>query len=42
MTTSVVASESQTKPFHLLETTVDEVHEAFKSGSLTARRLVEL
>lgn len=28
--------------FHLLETTITDVHEAFRSGQLTCRRLVEL
>lgn len=33
---------AQTGSFRLLETTVDEVHAAYKAGTLTARRLVEL
>lgn len=33
---------SQAEPFHLLEATVEDVHNAYKSGALTARRLVRL
>jgi amidase len=33
---------SQTKPFHLLEATVEDVHAAYKSGQLTSRQLVQL
>ena len=32
----------QTKPFRLLEATVDDIHSAYKSGSLTSHRLVQL
>ena len=30
------------EPFDVVETSVAEIHEAYASGSLTARRLVEL
>ena len=30
------------EPFDVVETSVSEIHEAYASGSLTARRLVEL
>src|ERR1051326_2144036 len=32
----------QAKPFHLLEATVDDVHNAYKSGKLTAHQLVQM
>jgi amidase len=32
----------QSKPFHLLEATVDEIHSAYKSGRLTSHQLVQL
>jgi amidase len=32
---------TQPTPFHLLETSVDQVHAAYKSGSLTARQLIQ-
>ena len=35
-------SSGQTKPFHLLEATVDDIHNAYKSGKLTSRQLVQL
>jgi Asp-tRNA(Asn)/Glu-tRNA(Gln) amidotransferase A subunit family amidase len=35
-------STGQTKPFHLLEATVDDVHNAYKSGKLTAHQLVQM
>jgi amidase len=33
---------SQTQPFHLSEATIEDVHAAYKSGRLTAHRLVQL
>src|SRR5438477_13168663 len=33
---------SQTQPFHLEETTIDAVHNAYKAGRLTSRQLVQL
>jgi Asp-tRNA(Asn)/Glu-tRNA(Gln) amidotransferase A subunit family amidase len=35
-------SQRQARPFDLLETTIEEVHAAYKSGQLTSRRLVQL
>jgi amidase len=35
-------STSQTKPFHLLEATIEDIHSAYKSGGLTSHRLVQL
>ncbi len=34
--------QSQTKPFHLAEATIKDVQDAYKSGQLTARQLVQL
>src|SRR5467141_1217139 len=28
-------------PFHIMETTIDDIHAAFKSGKLTTRQLVQ-
>src|SRR5438105_4524441 len=36
------SSSAQTKPFHLLETSVEDVHNAYKSGKLTAHQLVQM
>jgi hypothetical protein len=33
-------SRSQTKPFHLLEATTEDIQSAYRSGQLTARQLV--
>jgi amidase len=33
---------SQTKPFHLQEATIEEIHSAYKSGRLTSHQLVQL
>jgi amidase len=33
---------SQTKPFHLQEATIEEIHSAYKSGQLTSHQLVQL
>lgn len=33
---------TQTEPFHLLEATLGDIHNAYKSGRLTARQLVQL
>ncbi len=35
-------SAGQAKPFHLLEASVDDIHNAYKSGKLTAHQLVQL
>jgi amidase len=35
-------STSQTKPFHLLEATIEDIHSAYKSGRLTSHQLVQL
>jgi amidase len=35
-------STGQAKPFHLLEANVDDVHNAYKSGKLTAHQLVQM
>src|SRR5215475_16228792 len=32
---------NQTAPFQIVETTIDDIHAAFKSGRLTARQLVQ-
>ncbi|MDA2933948.1 amidase family protein [Acidobacteria bacterium AH-259-D05] len=37
-----LASSSQTKRFDLLEATIEDIHDAYKSGQLTSRRLVQL
>ncbi len=36
------AGQSQTKPFHLVEATIQDVQDAYKSGRLTAHQLVQL
>src|SRR5438128_7953786 len=35
-------SKSQTRPFHLPEATIEDVHDAYKSGRLTSHQLVQL
>jgi amidase len=35
-------SKSQTKTFHLLEATIEDIHDAYRSGRLTSRQLVQL
>ena len=35
------AQNKDTAPFQIMETTIDEIHAAFKSGKLTARQLVQ-
>src|SRR5947209_13865208 len=35
-------SASQTKPFHLLEATIEDIHSAYRSGRLTSHQLVQL
>src|SRR5712691_13310465 len=37
-----VRGVGQTKPFHLQEATIEDVHEAYKSGQLTSHQLVQL
>ena len=34
--------QSQTKPFHLTEATIQDVQDAYKSGRLTTHQLVQL
>src|SRR5450631_1113522 len=34
--------QGQTKPFHLAEATIQDVQDAYKSGRLTTRQLVQL
>ena len=34
-------TKDKTKPFEIMETTIDQVHAAYKSGKLTARQLVQ-
>ena len=44
LTTAVMvmsATVSYGQPFQVMETTIDQVHAAFKSGKLTARQLVQ-
>jgi hypothetical protein len=35
-------SASQTKPFHLMEATIEDIHNAYRSGRLTSHQLVQL
>src|SRR3977135_4509462 len=35
------ARKDKTVPFQIVETTIDDIHSAFKSGKLTARQLVQ-
>src|SRR6267143_4604196 len=35
-------STSQTKTFHLLEASIEDVHDAYRSGLLTSHQLVQL
>lgn len=35
-------TESQAGPFRLLEATIEDIHNAYKSGQLTCRQLVQL
>src|SRR5215510_3146744 len=42
LSTGLQQSTGQAKPFHLLEATVDDVHNAYKSGKLTAHQLVQM
>jgi Asp-tRNA(Asn)/Glu-tRNA(Gln) amidotransferase A subunit family amidase len=36
------SQQTGTKPFHLVEASIDDIHAAYRSGQLTARKLVEL
>src|SRR3990172_10607597 len=36
------SGQSQSKPFRLLEATIEDIHAAYKSGQLTSRQLVQL
>lgn len=35
-------AQAQTKPFNIMETTIDDVHAAYKSGLLTSHQLVQM
>ncbi len=35
------ATQSQTRPFPVLETTIEQIHAAYRSGQLTSRQLVQ-
>ncbi|MBI4464371.1 MAG: amidase, partial [Acidobacteria bacterium] len=35
-------SRNQAKPFHLMEATIEDIHNAYRSGELTSRQLVQL
>src|SRR5437870_5768352 len=35
-------NQTQAKPFNIMETTIEQVHAAYKSGQLTARQLVQI
>ena len=35
-------TQSQPKPFQLMETSIEDIHAAFKSGKLTSSQLVQL
>jgi hypothetical protein len=37
-----IEGQTQTKPFHLMEAGIQDVQDAYKSGRLTARQLVQL
>jgi amidase len=39
---ATLPTRSQTKPFHLVEATIQDVHDAYKSGRLTSHQLVQL
>src|SRR5207253_10207170 len=39
---STTPNQTQAKPFNIMETTIEQVHAAYKSGQLTARQLVQM
>src|SRR2546427_2991578 len=40
--TSTTQNQTEAKPFNVMETTIEEIHAAYKSGQLTARQLVQM
>src|SRR3989475_9201543 len=40
--TSTTQNQTEAKPFNSRETTIEEIHAAYKSGQLTARQLVQM
>lgn len=41
LTTPLSHGQNSAPPFQIMETTIDQIHAAYKSGSLTARQLVQ-
>src|SRR5438105_1001705 len=39
---STKQNQTEAKPFNIMETTIEEIHGAYKSGQLTARQLVQM
>src|SRR3989441_4106570 len=39
---STTQNQTEAKPFNIMETTIEEIHAAYKSGQLTARQLVQM
>src|SRR2546427_8647867 len=39
---STTQKQTEAKPFNIMETTIEEIHAAYKSGQLTARHLVQM
>src|SRR5437870_6478715 len=39
---STTQKQTEAKPFNIMETTIEEIHAAYKSGQLTARQLVQM
>jgi amidase len=39
---ATIAPQTQVEPFALLETTIENIHSAYKAGRLTSRQLVQL
>ena len=39
---STTQNQTEAKPFNIVETTIEEIHAAYKSGQLTARQLVQM
>ena len=39
---STTENRTQAKPFNMMETTIEEIHAAYKSGQLTSRQLVQM
>jgi amidase len=42
LTLNPIAGKAKEQPFNVVETTIDQVHAAYKSGQLTSRQLVQL